>query len=439
MPDQYRLPAHVTDPSLLVLRRRLFHHAVPHGDRCGSRRRFKKAVGRTACPDYPSGHCPVFRRSNVCAVLCPFHGLHGKNGVLICAAAYRKARHGSVPGGLQRYILLPHQTELNAESSRRTVSEISAVSRCTQLRISDHFIARLHINLLAMGIYRIPSVFLAYQDAPAHSLVPAFVRSIYDRSGLQCGKRGPFLSAVECRHTPNRLLKSVSGKRLPVIISVKYLLKSRFVLRCGGLPQKVDSAAVYCLDLLRRYGPAEYHLHFCFCCCLVPVYASQLDLCTVFQIHSPAQRRVYRPIYRNFHRDRRAFHRYALRCIQPHTLHRLRDIKADLPLGVILRHPLPSSRLDILQVRQLLLCHIIIVHTIVRAIMPADIIYSFPCAVAKNSKVRTVRFIAILPIARKNIQSAIFIVRHINGLHHFTIGITHLIAALTVTYHLRVV
>ena len=162
MPDQYRLPAHKTDPSLLVLRRSLFHHAVPHGHRRSPGRRFKKAVGRTACPYYSLGHCPVLRRSNVCAVLCPFLGFHGQNGGIVCVAAYRKARHGSVPGGLQRYILLPHQTELNAENSRRTVSEISAVSRCSQLRISDHFIARLHINLLAMGIYRIQSVFLPY-------------------------------------------------------------------------------------------------------------------------------------------------------------------------------------------------------------------------------------------------------------------------------------
>ena len=290
-----------------------------------------------------------------------------------------------------------------------------------------------------MGIYRIQSVFLPYQDTPTHSLVPALLRSIYDRSGLQCGKWGPFLSAVECRYTPNRLLKSVSGKRLPVIISVKYLLKSRFVLRCGGLPQQVDSAAVDRLDLLRRYGPAEYHLHFCFCCCLVPVSASQLDLCTVFQIHSPALRQVYQSVYRNLHRDRRAFHRYALRCIQPHALHRLRDIKADLPLGVILRHPLPSSRLDKLQVRQLLLRHIIINHMMVNTARPPDILHALPCAVAKDSMGRAVRFSTVLPAARKNIQSSIFIVRHINGLHHFTIGITHLIAALTVTYHLRVV
>ena len=52
---------------------------------------------------------------------------------------------------------------------------------------------------------------------------------------------------------------------------------------------------------------------------------------------------------------------------------------------------------------------------------------------------RAVWFITVLPVARKNIQPAIFIVRHINGLHHFTIGVAHLIAALTVTYHLRVV
>ena len=399
MPDQYRLPAHKTDPSLLVLRRSLFHHAVPHGHRRSPGRRFKKAVGRTACPYYSLGHCSVFHRGNICAVLCPFLGLHGQNGGIVCVAAYRKARHGSVPGGLQRYILLPHQTELNAENSRRTVSKISAVSRCTQLHIRHHLIACLHIKLLAMGIYRIQSVFLPYQDAPTHSLVPALLRSIYDRSGLQCGKRGPFLSAVECRHTPNRLLKSVSGKRLPVIISVKYLLKSRFVLRCGELPQKVDSAAVYCLDLLRCYGSAEYHLHFCFCCCLVPVSASQLDLRAVFQIHSPAQRRVYRPIYRNFHRDRRAFHRYALRCIQPHTLHRLRDIKADLPLGVILRHPLPSSRLDILQVRQFLLRHIIINHMMNNTARPPDILHTLPCAVTKDSMGRAVRFSTVLPAA----------------------------------------
>ena len=250
-----------------------------------------------------------------------------------------------------------------------------------------------------MGIYRIQPVFLAYQDAPAHPLIPTLLRSIYDRSGLQCGKRGSFLSAVKCRHTPNRLLKPVSRKRLPVIISVKYLLKSRFVLRCGGLPQQVDTAAVDRLDLLRRYGPAEYHLHFCFCCCLVPVYASQLDLCTVFQIHSPAQRRVYRPVYRNFHRDRRAFHRYALRCIQPHTLHRLRDIKADLPFGIILRHPLPSSRLDKLQVWQLLLCHIIINHMMKNTARPTDILHALPCAVAKDSMGRAIRFSTVLPAA----------------------------------------
>ena len=250
-----------------------------------------------------------------------------------------------------------------------------------------------------MGIYRIQSVFLAYQDAPTHSLIPTLLRSIYDRSGLQCGKRGPFLSAVECRHTPNRLLKSVSGKRLPVIISVKYLLKSRFVLRCGGLPQKVDSAAVDCLNLLRCYGSAEYHLHFCFCCCLVPVSASQLDRRTVFQIHCPTQRRVYRSVYRDFHRDRRAFHRYALRRSQLHTLHRLRNIKADLPLGVIIRYPLPSSRLDILQVRQLLLRHIIINHMMKNTARPTDILHALPCAVAKDSMGRAIRFSTVLPAA----------------------------------------